>query len=265
VFGASKFKISLAIWALSITSQAFTQISARAEKTIVGVETRLDANRTYVPGDVVELEVIATARSYVDLLLEPPVHPQARLLEIQPFPITLNADSLFQREWMVLYQIGRSGSLILDGGSVALNSEAISEIQELAAISLDVGSVGIDPGGDTPEAWSGTDIAGGVGKFLIIAGFFALGVSMYLAYNYWRKRNSTEASGLPVDSAQVQASRICEDLKREDFNPRDLERFLAAHQGECSRRLVALIEKRLYARKFPIDELLDQFRKEFAE
>jgi len=265
VFGDSKFIIFSAVWALSIASQAVSQTPARVEKAIVSVETSLDTDRTYVPGDVVELKVFATSRSYVEMLLEPPVHAHARLLEIQPFPITLNADRLFQREWMALYQIGRSGSLVLDGGSVGLNSEAILEDQQLSAISLVVGSVGMDPGGDAPEIWSGTTSASGAGMALIIAAFFALGISMYLAYHYWLKRNLTEASGLPVDSAQAQASRICESLKRDNFNPRELERFLAMHQEECSGRLVALIEKLLYARKSPVGELLDQFREEFAE
>ena len=60
-----------AIFALVLTSLAFSDTPSRDANAIVKVESRLDTSRSYVPGNIIELAVIATSRSYLDLSLQP--------------------------------------------------------------------------------------------------------------------------------------------------------------------------------------------------
>ena len=265
MFGDGKRIFFLAICSLLMARAVFPQTPEEAERAAFSLETRLDADRILFPGDVVELEVIATSSSYVELSFQAPIHPHARLLEIQPFPVRQNAGGRYERQWVALYQLGRSGSIVLEGGSIGLSSETASKVQKLETIAFDVGSIGKDPAGDAPEVW--TEVASPIPfkNLLATAGLLALGALAYLAYRYGIKRSSVEGPALLDHTVQVQANRIFQALERDTFSSQELERFLAEHHQSCSERLVALIEMSLYARKSPIDELIAQFRKEFAE
>lgn len=254
-----------AIFALVLTSLAFSDTPSRDANAIVKVESRLDTSRSYVPGNIIELAVIATSRSYLDLSLQPPVHPHARLLEIQPFPISQNEEGLFQNQWIVLYQIGRSGSLVLEAGSVVSSAEPESEAKILPEISFNVAPIGKDPMGDSPESWVDEASSNGFLGFFGIVALVAIGISVYLIFQYFSRRRIKRMPERSETSVQAIACQLQEGLEKGDFKPEVLERFLLDYQSKCSDRLVALIEATLYSRKLPIDELTRHLKKEFTE
>ena len=254
-----------AIFALVLTSLASSDTLSRDDNAIVKVESRLDTSRIYVPGNIIELAIIATSRSYLDLSLQPPVHPHARLLEIQPFPISQNEEGLFQNQWIVLYQIGRSGSLVLEGGSIVLSVEPESEAKVLPKISFNVAAIGKDPMGDSPESWvDEASSSGFLGLFGIVA-LVTIGISVYLIFQYFFTRRIKRMPERSETSVQAIAYQLQEGLEMGDFKPEVLERFLLDYQSKCSDRLVALIEATLYSRRLPIDELTRHLKKEFTE
>ena len=254
-----------AIFALVLTSLAFSETPSRDDNAIVKVESRLDTSRSYVAGNIIELAVIATSRSYLDLSLQPPVHPHARLLEIQPFPTSQNEEGLFQNQWIVLYQIGRSGSLVLEGGSIVLSSEPESEAKMLPEISFNVAPIGKDPLGDSPESWVDEASSNRFLGFFGIVALLAIIITVHLAVQYLLRRRIKRIPEQAEASVQAIASRLQESLEKGDFKPEELERFLLEYQSKCSDRLVALIEATLYSRNLPIDELTRHLKKEFAE
>ncbi len=225
----------------------------------------MDTDRDYVPGDIIELSVVATCRSYIELELKAPVHPHARLLEIQPFPIAQNEGGLFQSEWVVVYQIGRSGSVALEGGSVALKPDPESPAHVLPQISFTVGSIGQDPAGDSPESWVDETPSESVIDIIGVIVVIALGVALYLVFQRYIKRGLKGTTDMPGTSAQVSAVRLCKNLEQENCDPRELERFLQEYHSKCSDRLIALFETRLYSRNPGNEELMRSLKKEFAE
>ena len=254
-----------AIFALFLTSLAFSDTLSRDGNAIVKVESRLDTSRIYVPGNIIELAVIATSGSYLNLLLQPPVHPHARLLEIQPFPISQNEEGLFQNQWIVLYQIGRSGSLVLGGGSIVLSSEPEAVAKMLPERSFNVAPIGKDPSGDSPESWVDEAGSNGFLGFSGIVALVAIGITVYLVFQYFLRRKIKRIPEQAETSVRTIACRLQESLENGDFKPEELERFLLEYQSKCSDRLVALIEATLYSQNLPIDELTRHLKKEFAE
>ena len=265
VFMNLKSAFISAIFAMGLANLTFSDTPSRDDKAIVKVESRLDMSRSYFAGNIIELAVIATSRSYLDLSLHPPVHSHARLLEIQPFPTSQNEEGLFQNQWIVLYQIGRSGSLVLGGGSIVLSAGPESKVKILPKISFNVAPIGKDPMGDSPESWVDEASSNGFLGFFGIVALVAIGISVYLFFQYFFRRRTKRMPERSEASVQAIASQLQEGLEKGYFKPEELERFMLEYQSKCSDRLVALIEATLYSRNLPIDELTKHLKKEFAE
>ena len=227
------------------------------------VSIQLDREWDYYPGDLVELEVSIRFSSYARYALQEPRHRSARFLETQPFPLRKSEDGEYEQKWMVLYQISRSGSVALDGGSLKSESNSNSDPIPLETAVITSQGFGVESDSNAPELL--VDQSAKKERSRWISVLVAL-VGVALGAFLWWRRNARvdrleDAERSPLIEAVEGLLAKLESGKRPMS---DMELFLRDYSSVCSPSLIEFFERILYSKNGSIDELANRLRKEFS-
>ena len=227
------------------------------------VSIQLDRERDYYPGDLVELEVSIRFSTYARYALQKPRHRSARFLETQPFPVRKSEDGEYEQKWMVLYQISRSGSVALDGGSLKSESNSNSDPIPLETAVITSQGFGVESDSNAPELLvdqsAKKEISRWISVLVALAGV-ALGTFLWWRRNARVDRHEDEVRSPLIEAVEGLLAKL-ESGKR-PMN--DMELFLRDYLSACSPLLVDSFERILYSKNGSIDELADRLRKEFS-
>ncbi len=227
------------------------------------VSIQWDRERDYYPGDLVELEVSIQFDAYARYVLQEARNGSARYLETQPFPVRKSKDGQYEQRWIVLYQISRSGSVALDGGSLKNESNADSDPILLETVVITSQGFGTESDSNAPELL--VDQSGIEERSKWITVLVALAGIAFGTFLWWRKNvrvvgNEDEESSPLIDAVEGLLAK----LESGNMPIGDMELFLRDYSLVCSPSLVEVLEQTLYSKNGNIDELTDQLRKEFS-
>ena len=226
------------------------------------VSIQLDRERDYCPGDLIELEVSIRCVAYARYTLQEPRHRSVRYLETQPFPVRKSEDGPYEQRWIVLYQISRSGSIGLDGGSLKNESNAENNLIPLEAAVVIAKGFGVENDSNAPE-WlvdhSGKKERSRWISFLVALAGIALGAFLWRRKNARVNRNTDEENS-PLNEA---VEGLLAQLECGKIPMSDIELFLRDYSLVCSPSVIECFERILYSKNGNIGELADHLRKEF--
>ncbi len=227
------------------------------------VSIQLDRERDYYPGDLVELEVSIQFSAYARYALQEPRHRSARYLETQPFPVMKSENGPYEQRWIVLYQISRSGSIGLDGGSLKNESNAENNPIPLEAVVITSQGFGVESDSNAPELLvdqsAKKEISRWISVLVALAGV-ALGTFLWWSRNTRVDRHEDEVRSPLIEAVEGLLAKL-ESGKR-PMN--EMELFLRDYSSACSPLLVDSFERILYSKNGSIDDLADRLRKEFS-
>lgn len=227
------------------------------------VTVSVDRNQVYHPGDLVELSVSIRSSNYSRYALREPTHQSVRFLETQSFPVEKNQEGEYEKSWMVLYQISRSGNLALEGGFIEAESRSEPVRFALEAIAFESQGFGMEEDSNLPEALSPTEIEKQKGRaILLVIAMVLLGTAFLWALYFRRKdRETLREEEFP---ARISARNLLAEMDSGRMPMDALERFLYDYPAFCSERLSRALERVVYSKSEQRKELSEQLRKEFS-
>lgn len=253
--GKLRYTLMLFLFATNVTGVAWALNS---------VTVSFDEDRVYHPGDLVELSVSIQSANYERRELLAPSHRSARFLEAQSFPITKNPDGAFEQKWILLYQIGRSGEVVLENGFMQSESGIESNRIPLEVARIRSKSFGIEVDSDVPESLGETSDALGEGNGLLYGAVLILILGSVIFWVWKSKRErllNLDQSSSPQNEAVL---NLVEKLDSGRGSKRDIERFLVGNRRYCSSRLTNQLERSAYSKNESMDGLSALLREEFA-
>ncbi len=238
-------------------------LSASSMKAERSVAVSIDTNRSYFPGELVEVDVTLQLDRYESATFEAPRHPWMRLVEIQASPIKLDSDGQYKQGWLALYQVARSGTIELPEGRVVvgLSNESKSLSVRLGVLTARTFDEVEDHDDPEPLPEPRAETASGVWVAVLIA----LALAFVLVWG-WRVRLKFGGQhfGKEEDSVALEAGRLRSLIEEGKPYGQELESFFFAHREQCSSQLAALMERALYAREGRFPELSGLIGKEFG-
>ncbi len=227
------------------------------------IAINLDREKDYYPGDIIELEISVRSDDYARHALQEPQHRSARYLETQPFPVRKRQDGRYEQRWIVLYQVSRSGDILLQGGSLKNETNPDSDSVTLEPASIVSQGFGEERDSNTPVMLANESDARARSRwayFLVALAGICVG-----AYAWWIKNKRVErVAGEQKSPLVVSAERLVEKLESGQTPTGDLERFLRDYESACSPSLIDMIEQVVYSNNGQIVDLKDSLRKEFS-
>lgn len=226
------------------------------------VSIQLDRERDYYPGDLIELEVSVRFVAYARYTLQEPGHRSVLYLETQPFPVRKSEDGAYKQRWIVLYQIRRSGSIGLDGGSLKNESNAENNPIPLEAAVVIAKGFGVENDSNAPE-WLVDHIAKKerskwISLLVALAGI-ALGAFLWRRKNARVNRNAEEENSSLNEAVEALLAQI----EGGKMPMSDIELFLRDYSFVCSTSVIECFERILYSKNGNMGELADHLRREF--
>ncbi len=226
------------------------------------VSIKVDRERDYYPGDLIELEVSIRFVVYARYTLQEPRHRSVRYLETQPFPVRKSEDGPYEQRWIVLYQISRSGSIGLDGGSLKNESNAENIPITLEAAVVIAKGFGVGNDSNAPELLvdhlAKKERSRWISYLVALAGI-ALGAFL------WRRKNSRLNRNADEENSQLDEAveGLLDQLEGGKIPMSDIELFLRDYSLVCSPSVIECFERILYSKNGNVSELADHLRKEF--
>lgn len=227
------------------------------------IAINVDRDRDYYPGDIIELEYSVRSNDYARYALQEPQHRSARYLETQPFPVRKRQDGQYEQRWVVLYQISRSGDILLQGGVLKNETDPKSESVALEPVSIVSQGFGAEEDSNTPVMLTDDSSAQARSRwaYLLVA-LAGIGVG---ACAWWIKNKGVVRVADEQKSPLVaSAERLVEKLEGGQTPTSELERFLRDYKSACSPSLIESIEQVVYSKNGQKLDLKDRLRKEFS-
>ncbi len=231
------------------------------------VSIKVDRERDYYPGDLIELEVSIRFVAYARYTLQEPRHRSVRYLETQLFPVRKSEDGPYEQRWIVLYQIIRSGSIGLDGGSLKNESNAENNLITLEAAVVIAKGFGVGNDSNAPELLvdhlAKKEASRWISSLVALAGIALAGIA--LGAFLWRRKNSRLNRNADEENSQLDEAveGLLDQLEGGKMPMSEIELFLRDYSLVCSPSVIECFERILYSKNGNVSELADHLRKEF--
>ncbi len=199
-----------------------------------------------LPGDIFEVEVIATSESVRDFELVEPRSPSLRFVARQAFPVILNGDSEYVSRWVAVYQVLRSGEIVLENGSLVTGNDEL----EIAIGSIELLAKGFGGEQDHDEVeriGEGGALGAGDGRGFILTALLVIAglVGFVLVWAQGRRKDSVDESNEALANREIETLQA--DLRKDRVAQSRIERFLESHGDRVSESLRDEARRYLYA------------------
>jgi len=227
------------------------------------VTVSLDQTRNYHPGDLIELKVVVRSNEYGRYSIREPSHASLRYRETQAFPLRKVTNGQYEQRWIVLYQISRSGEIVLAGGELRDEAEGEASAISIERVVIQSDGFGSEQDPNRPEALTPLQSESSNRSWMVSV-FGLLAVGLFCVWVWKRREESSRVDSLEKSPLRAAAERILAAWDTGKAPTRDLERFLRDYHSACPPSLVEMIEKALYSKTGQSAELKDRLRKEFV-
>ncbi|MDE0768000.1 MAG: hypothetical protein OSB19_06380 [Opitutaceae bacterium] len=218
-----------------------------------------------VPGDLLEVKVLAFASEYSRYDLVAPRDSALRFVATQAFPVTLNEASEYESKWVVVYQALQSGEAVLAGGYLETGSGDDSGKVLLSPLEFEISGFGTEADHDGVERFGADSILEKIAskKWMIALLVGMLGL-FYFIMRVKQKRE-VDLTEVNLDPFQIEVATLLAELNSEKASRGDLEGFLERFRSRCSPLLVREIELFVYSKNGNTDDLAKLIGKELAQ
>lgn len=253
-----RLKVLLGVWAACLALLSLARGETRVEiDRVTAVEL--------LPGDLLEVKVLAFASEYSRYDLVAPRHSALRFVTTQAFPVTLNEDSEYESQWVVIYQALKSGEAVLENGYLESGNGGDSGKVLLSPLEFEISGFGTEADHDGVERFGSDSILGKIAsKKWMIALLVGMLVLFYFIMRMKEKRE-VDSPELEKNPFQIEVAALLAELSLGKTPRGDLEGFLERFRSRCSPLLVREIELFVYSKNGNTDDLAKLIGKELAQ